>query len=410
MPTRSRPIAILLATSFCLAACSDPPPPTNFPNTTAKVVFSPGPDLAEPRYLHASGALADGRVLVCGGLDKFVQGDGFHALGSCEIFDPEAFTLAPGPALIGPRLVFRMVRLPDGTLVAMGGQHRTNYLKTVERFDPAQGAWNATSPMAEQRIYFTATYSPADSMIVVAGGVSDIVPQSEVYRTIFETWLPAAGPMAQVRSYHGATALLDARILVSGGFADLDAIPGAEAIDAAEVFDPATRTWTATGSMLEPRASHSLTTLPDGKALAVGGRAADSNASNTVETYDPSTGAWTAAAPMLHARTNHDAILLVGGRRLLVTGGTGDDGGLVAEAEILDIETGEWSPIGDLGLPRGGHTTELLPDGRVMILGGADSAPMRSTEIFTPPCASNLECTAGHRCAVEGVCVVDTLQ
>ena len=113
---------------------------------------------------------------------------------------------------------------------------------------------------------------------------------------------------------------------------------------------------------------------------------------------------------MQKARIDHTATLLVGGRRVLVAGGLGVNGTYSTESELFDVETGEWSSAGMLVTPRMEHTAHLLPDGRVLLLGGTNGAPLRSTEFFTPPCASHIECASGFRCAIEGVCVPDDLQ
>jgi len=54
------------------------------------------------------------------------------------------------------------------------------------------------------------------------------------------------------------------KVLVAGG---LDGVP----LASAELFDPATATWSATGSLNTARDSHTATLLPDGKVLVAGG-------------------------------------------------------------------------------------------------------------------------------------------
>ena len=105
--------------------------------------------------------------------------------------------------------------------------------------------------------------------------------------------------MASGRSVQTATRLADGRVLVAGGFDDWAALA------TAEIYDPATRTWTPTGSMIEGRGYHTATLLPDGKVLVAGGRSNNSStglAVSSAELYDPATGTWTPTASMSRGR------------------------------------------------------------------------------------------------------------
>ena len=90
-----------------------------------------------------------------------------------------------------------------------------------------------------------------------------------------------------------AALLADGRVLVAGGNADDGRVVGT-----AELYDPATGTWTATGNMTMWRASPSITRLDDGRVLVTGGFSADGR---SAELYDPSTGKWMATG--LHGRS-----------------------------------------------------------------------------------------------------------
>jgi hypothetical protein len=87
--------------------------------------------------------------------------------------------------------------------------------------------------------------------------------------------------MLASRSYASAVRLQDGRVLVSGGTGGRGA----------ELFDPATGTWTATGDMVEVRSQHATILLPSGEVLAAGGTAG-SEPSLAAELYDPATGTW----------------------------------------------------------------------------------------------------------------------
>ena len=117
--------------------------------------------------------------------------------------------------------------------------------------------------------------------------------------------------------------------------------PAYHAIDSAELYDPATGTWSPTGSMSVPHDGHTLTLLPTGKVLVVGGVGMAGSLASA-ELYDPTTGEWHAAGALSTARYDHTATLLASGH-VLVLGGT-DSHDALASAELYDPATGAWTP------------------------------------------------------------------
>jgi N-acetylneuraminic acid mutarotase len=132
--------------------------------------------------------------------------------------------------------------------------------------------------------------------------------------------------MGVVRSIHSSTLLGNGKVLVVGG--------QTAAGLTAEVYDPATGTWSRTGSLSAGRYGHTATLLHDGRVLVTGGDSGPTAlASATVEVYDPTSGLWTGGPSMAFAGTFQTATLLPDGS-VLVAGGR-DDGGL-RSAEVYD--------------------------------------------------------------------------
>ena len=100
----------------------------------------------------------------------------------------------------------------------------------------------------------------------------------------------------------------------------------------AQVYDPATGTWTATGSLIGGRYVHTATLLPNGKVLVAGGVSSSTSALASAEVYDPATGTWTATGSLIASRYLHTATLLPNGK-VLVAGGASYSGAL-ASAEV----------------------------------------------------------------------------
>jgi hypothetical protein len=167
--------------------------------------------------------------------------------------------------------------------------------------------------------------------------------------------------MSQKRIYHTATLLFDGKVLAAGG-------------SSAELYDPATGAWTATGSMTVPRDQHTATLLRDGKVLVAGG---SPEAQASAELYDPATGTWSATGSLTVGRFEHTATLLPDGRVLVAGGEDFVQQDALASAELYDPATGSWTATGQMihghanNGDRGNHAAALLPDGRVLVAPGA---------------------------------------
>ena len=161
--------------------------------------------------------------------------------------------------------------------------------------------------------------------------------------------------MGTPRYGYDAVRLLDGRVLVVGGAED-------EHDTSAELYDPATGTWSLTGSMLKPHAGIPATLLSDGKVLVgdIDDPAVEDSATGA-EVYDPASGTWTATGKMVN-RGGSTATLLRDGNVLVI--GYEDTG------ELYDPDSGAWTATGEMTNPRHSHVAILLRDGKVVVAGG----------------------------------------
>jgi hypothetical protein len=150
------------------------------------------------------------------------------------------------------------------------------------------------------------------------------------------------------------------------------------------------QTWQYTASMSVERRMLTLTVLEDNTVLAIGGADANSRSLATCEIYDPATASWAMTAPMQTPRVRHTATKLADGRVVVIGGDVSGDAAVrpTPSIEIYDPATRRWSPGGNLLVARMNHTATLLPDGRILVVGGYNGSFLAECEIYDPATGS----------------------
>jgi WD40 repeat protein len=387
------------------AVAVGPPAPTPTPTPTPELAagFSWTGSPSSTGSSNALGATAtllrDGRVLV-------TQACGTAA----ELYDPTSGSFTPTGSLTAPRFSAAATSLRDGRVLFTGGYNcaragQDGMWASAEIYDPATGTFSPTGSMRTPREFHTGTLL-ADGRVLIAGGYTAPAPAtSSIVLASFETaessasvlstaeiYDPATGTfsstgsMSTFRDHHTATLLQDGRVLVTGGGGE-----GYASSTSAEVYDPATGRFTKTGSMKTGRWLHTATLLPDGRVLMLGGRSPKDAVYRSAETYDPRSGTFSPAGQMVEGRQQHTATLLRDGR-VLIAGGYWSDGHdwrVLSSAEMYDPASGKFAAVGSIGTPRDEHTATLLDDGRVLIVGGTDigrdgGVPVTSALLYRP--------------------------
>jgi hypothetical protein len=279
--------------------------------------------------------------------------------------------------------------LPNGTVLVHGGiihsGESATPLSTAELFDPRAGTWTPTGGSFYERSDHTAILLHNGKVLVVGGsGLADTPATSaELYDPTTGEFY-ATGKLNAPRAIPVGTLLSDGRVLVVGGALS----PGPD-YGSAEIYDPVTQVWTPTGRTVYQRRPGTLSLLMDGRVLAVGGGGVEA------QLYDPATGSWTLTDSLRYVPDNNTATRLEDGT-VLVVGGRGysprpqPHNTSVNNVELYDPTAEAWSLVGNLNVGRYSHTATLLPNGRVLVVGGMHCddtgayVPLKSTELYDP--------------------------
>jgi uncharacterized delta-60 repeat protein len=343
--------------------------------------WTPVANLSIGREDHTATLLPSGKVLVAGGIG--ITG----YLNSAAIYDPATGTWSSTTGTLKTgRYGHTAVLLQDGKVLVAGGYGVSGFLNSAEIYDPAAGTWSyTTGPLAVARWHPTTTLLPPTDLyplglVLVAGGQNNItgpLSSSELYNPATGLWSSIVGPLNQARDHHTATLLPNGKVLATGGFG------GGAYRASAELYDPASRTWSTTGSLATGRTAHTAALLPNGKVLVTGGENISGNLSSA-EIYDPDLATWGSAGSLPTATKTHTATLLPNGK-VLVTGGYNSAiPSPINTAALYDplATAGGWGTSLELEEPRYQHTATLLPDGMVLAAGAHNDR--YSAELFYP--------------------------
>jgi len=319
----------------------------------------------EARASHTSTLLPNGKVLIAGGFGG--SGTESHPYPTTELYDPQSqsFELA-GNMTIG-RSGHTAILLKSGKVLIVGGwTGRYEARRAAELYDPATNSFTPTGNMVIERAGNTATLL-ADGRVLLAGGVDrneNALASAELYDPATGSF-SLTGAMADPRGAHTATALKNGRVLIAGGGSGR--YPSQTVYRSAELFDPATGKFTAAGQMNIARHKHAAVLLASGKVLIVGG--SDNRdwhgEYSSAELYDPATGTFSATGSMSTSRFKlPQAVVLLKNGKVLISGGG-------SFAEVYDEATGNFTKVeGSLGAARLFASTTLLSNGKALITGG----------------------------------------
>ncbi|MBW3624564.1 MAG: hypothetical protein KY468_14250 [Armatimonadetes bacterium] len=302
--------------------------------------------------------------------------------------------------------------LPDGKILVAGGFDGTTTVASAQLFDPGSldpatgrpGTFSPTGSLLTGRNFATATLLD-NGTVLIAGGYNEApigslgsLDTAEIYTPSTGKFTRLSARMTSPRELFTATKLPNGKVLLAGGFNTRTG----RTLATAELYDPATGRFTATGTMKAAygRFGHDALLLPTPvdasgnptKVMIAGGKERSGPQAwfplRSVELYDIPTGTFTTLGQMLNARDRPTAAWIAALKKVLVIGGQGTDANGksigVLPTEFIDPVARTFSPGPPLHKGRMAHTLSPLPDGSVLVAGGwsdsLDATPGSTTD------------------------------
>ena len=248
--------------------------------------FRSGPSLKKPRRLHTATLLSNGNILVAGGYSgnatstAYLYPYGPNQLLECEEMDPLGLKKTVVSSMKTPRELHTATRLADGRVLVTGGVWGEDALNTCEIYDPQSRTWTSIEPMASPRTRHVATLLPDGRVLVIGGSVGKAIEQQgqsatlniysscEIYDPETGRWTLTDSMRWPRTSFMDALLLPNHKVLVAGGYGAANY----ESNYSWELYGIASGTWDTYGAWSEPIHGHRLVFLPQyNKVLQIGG-------------------------------------------------------------------------------------------------------------------------------------------
>lgn len=355
------------------------------PGSTATGSFTQVTPLATARSDHTATLTLNGAsVVVAGGKHADAAGQ-LGVSDTIEVYNPQTGRWAMASSrMASPRMRHVATLLGNGIVFLAGGQSDlagAQVLNSIDLYNPLTGQItrsNATLSTARTDAVAIAFQANQINYVLVAGGrgsSGQVLDSADLYNADADVITPISGRMAAAQAGANAILLAGGRILIQGGS------DGTGRPTSFQIFDTATLSFGASGSMLLNRSDDALVQSGN-DILVAGGR--DANAADVAsgELYDAGTGAFTAATGALLTPRSGMTATVIGNTAVFI-------GGRSANTLVLASENyvgGRFGSGPSLNTGRIKHTATALANNFILVVGGEDlvGRPMASSEVLAP--------------------------
>jgi hypothetical protein len=287
--------------------------------------FTSTGNMASARQLHTATLLPNGKVLIVGGYNLLAYNTS-TIITQAEIYDPTTGTFTTTGYTNDYHSNHTATLLANGKVLIAGGlDGYYDPTTSAELYDPSTGTFTTTGGLNGRRSNHTATLLP-NGKVLVAGGYSVnsstiiATASSELYDPITGKFT-TTGNLITARGEFTSTLLGNGKVLVAGGFVNNTPLGGAFPDVAAELYDPLSGTFTVTSKMTYSRHAHTATLLNNGNVLIMGGQEL-SKSVRVVLLFDPTNGTFQVAGTLPSFMGNEGATsTLLQNGSVLFTGG-----------------------------------------------------------------------------------------
>jgi hypothetical protein len=289
--------------------------------------------LAWDMFCNAMVTLPDGRVLINGGN---LQYDPFHGQPKNAVYDPSTDLFTDVQNMAHGRWYPTATVLGDGRVMTFSGLSETGSTNTAVEFYTAGSGWSAESAAGWTPPLYPRMHLLTDGRVLYSGSGTG----SRIFNPTTKAWtaVVATTNYSGTRTY-GTSVLLpltpangyQPRVMIFGG--------GNPATTTTEILDLSAPSlhWQNGPAMSQPRIEMNATILPNGKVLATGGSTNDEDiatASFNADLYDPATNTFTSAGANAYPRLYHSGSLLLPDATVALLGGNPTRGSYESHIEI----------------------------------------------------------------------------
>ena len=281
--------------------------------------FTAVPNTSTNMFCNGMVQLSDGRLFTAGG-----HADWGVGLTDSDIYDPVTRLWTKMSSMSFGRWYPTLTTLPDGRVLAISGSDRceTCPVPTPEVYDPVLNSWTALTNASLSLPLYPFMFVLPDGRVLEAGSVGSAIP-TQVLDVNTQQWTMVD---PDVVDGHSAVMYQPGKVMKSGtastpNISNMPAQPVTFVLDMTQ----ATPKWQQTAPMNFPRSYQNLTLLPDGAVLATGGESTQdgTNYANSVlpaELWSPASQSWTTLASEQTGRLYHSSAVLLLDGRVLVAG------------------------------------------------------------------------------------------